>query len=117
MTVSTVQQLAELLSAFLTGALLAAAGLPFCALRHILPRFRPVCDIVFYTLAALVLFAAGQWCCGGVRLRFLAAAAAGAALCARLLRPIRRSADRLLARKRTDAEEQKEPRQKKVEKM
>ena len=116
MTVSTVQQLAELLSAILTGALLAVAGLPFCALRRILPRLRPVCDIVFYALAALVLFAAGQWCSGGIRLRFLVAAAVGAALCAGLLRPVRRSADRLLTRKRKSAEEEKEAPQKKVEK-
>ena len=116
MTVSTAQQLAELLSAFLTGALLALTGLPFRALRRILPRLRPVCDIAFYTLAALVLFAAGQWCSGGIRLRFLAAAAIGAALCAGLLRTVRCSADRLLTRKRKSTEEEKEPPQKKVEK-
>ena len=114
---STVQQLAELLSAFLTGALLAVAGLPFCALRRILPRLRPACDIVFYALAALVLFAAGQWCSGGVRLRFLVAAAIGAALCAGILRPVRHSVGRLLTRNRKSAEEQRKPPQKKVEKM
>lgn len=116
MTVSTVQQLAELLSAFLAGALLAVAELPYCVLRRTRPLLRPVCDIVFYALAALVLFAAGQWCSGGIRLRFLAAASAGAALCAGILRPVRRSADRLLARKRMSAEEQRERRQRKVEK-
>lgn len=110
------QQLAELLSAFLTGALLAVTELPFRALRRILPRLRTVCDVVFYALAALALFAAGQWFSGGIRLRFLAAAAVGAALCACLLRPVWRSANRLLVRKRKIREEQREPRQKKVEK-
>ena len=86
MTESTARQLFELLSAFLTGASIAILDLPFRLLRRICPRLGVLWDFLFYAIAGFLVFAAGQWCGGGVRLRFLTAALLGAALCAWVLR-------------------------------
>ena len=112
MTESTARQLFELAFAFLAGAALGAAELPFYVLRQAARRFGVLWDALFYALAGLVVFAAAQWCSGGVRPRFLAAAIAGCALCAHLLAPLRRSVHRLAERKREQREERRREREK-----
>ena len=99
MTESTARQLFELLSAFLTGVSIAILDLPFRLLRRICPRFGVLWDFLFYAIAGFLVFAAGQWCGGGVRLRFLTAALLGAALCAWVLRSLRSALRRAAARK------------------
>ena len=86
MTESTARQLFELLSAFLTGASIAILDLPFRLLRRICPRLGVLWDFLLYAIAGFLVFAAGQWCGAGIRLRFLTAALLGAALCAWVLR-------------------------------
>ena len=112
MTESTARQLFELAFAFLTGAVLGVAELLFYALRQTARRLGVLWDALFYALAGLVVFAAAQWCSGGVRPRFLAAAIAGSALCAHLLAPLRRSVRRLAERKREQREERRREREK-----
>lgn len=112
MTESTARQLFELAFAFLAGAALGAAELPFYVLRQAARRLGVLWDALFYALAGLVVFAAAQWCSGGVRLRFLVAAIAGSALCAYLLAPLRRSVRRLAERKRERRGEQRREREK-----
>ena len=107
MTESTARQLFELAFAFLAGAALGAAELPFYVLRQAARRFGVLWDALFYALAGLVVFAAAQWCSGGVRPRFLAAAIAGCVLCTYLLTPLRRPVSRLAERKREHREEQR----------
>lgn len=98
--------------AFLTGAVLGIAELPFYAFRQLLPRLGALWDALFYALAGLAVFAAGQWCGGGVRLRFLAAAVIGGALCARLLAPLRAAVSRLAEGKRAHREERRQRKEK-----
>ena len=105
MSESTARQLFELTFAFLTGAAMGTAQLPVYALRQIFPSLAALWDAVFYALAGVAVFAAGQWCSGGVRLRFLTASVAGWALCAYLLTPLRRPVRRLAERKRERREE------------
>lgn len=112
MTESTARQLFELAFAFLTGAALGAAQLTFYLLRQLLPRLSALWDALFYALAGLAVFAAGQWCGGGVRLRFLAAAVIGGALCARLLALLRSAVSRLAERKRAHSEERRQRKEK-----
>ncbi len=112
MTESTARQLFELAFAFLAGAALGAAELPFYVLRQTVRRFGVLWDALFYALAGLVVFAAAQWYSGGVRPRFLVAAIAGSALCARLMVPLRRSVHRLAERKRERREERRRKREK-----
>lgn len=112
MTESTARQLFELAFAFLAGAVLGAAELPFYILRQVSCRLGVLWDALFYALAGLAVFAAAQWCSGGVRLRFLVGAAAGCALCAYLLAPLRRSVHRLAERKREQREEQRREKEK-----
>ena len=112
MTESTARQLFELAFAFLAGAALGAAELPFYVLRQAVRRFGVLWDALFYALAGLVVFAAAQWCSGGVRPRFLVAAITGSALCARLMVPLRRSVHRLAERKRERREERRRKREK-----
>ena len=99
MTESTARQLFELLSAFLTGASIAILDLPFRLLRRICPRLGVLWDFLFYAIAGFLVFAAGQWCGGGVRLRFLTATLLGAALCAWVLHSLRSALRRAAARK------------------
>ena len=105
MNESTARQLFELTFAFLTGAALGVMQLPVYVLRQVFRRLAALWDAVFYALAGLTVFAAGQWCSGGVRLRFLTAAIAGCALCAYLLTPLRCPARRIAERKREHREE------------
>ena len=67
MSESTARQLFELTFAFLTGAAMGTAQLPVYALRQIFPSLAALWDAVFYALAGVAVFAAGQWCSGGVR--------------------------------------------------
>ena len=76
-------------------------------LRQVFYRLAALWDVIFYALAGLAVFAAGQWCSGGVRPRFLTAAIAGCALCTYLLTPLRRPVRRLAERKREHREEQR----------
>lgn len=112
MTESTTRQLFELTFAFLTGAALGAAELPFYVLRQAARRFGVLWDALFYALSGLVVFAAGQWCSGGVHPRFLTAAIAGGALCAYLLTPLRRSVRRSAEQKRERREERRREKEK-----
>ena len=99
MNESTARQLFELLSAFLTGASLSVFDLPFYVLRQMCPRLGALWDLFFCTAAGFLVFAAGQRFGGGIRLRFLMAVLLGAALCARLLQPVRSGLRRAAARK------------------
>ena len=112
MSEPTARQLFELVFAFLTGAALGAAELPFYVLRQASRRLGALWDALFYALAGLTVFAAAQWCSGGVHPRFLTAAIAGGALCADLLSPLRRSVRRLAERKREQREEQRQGKEK-----
>lgn len=116
MSESTARQLFELTFAVLTGAALGIVYLPLYALRQMLPRLGALWDALFYALAGLAVFAAGQWCSGGVRLRFLIAAVVGAALCARLLSSLRAAVCRLAERKRQHMEERRRRKEKAREK-
>lgn len=87
---STARQLFELAFAFVTGAALGAMRFPVYILRQVFYRLTALWDVIFYALAGLAVFAAGQWCSGGVRPRFLTAAIAGCVLCTYLLTPLRR---------------------------
>lgn len=116
MSESTARQLFELTFAFLTGAAMGTAQLPVYALRQIFPSLAALWDAVFYALAGVAVFAAGQWCSGGVRLRFLTASIAGWALCAYLLSPLRRRVCRLAERKREHREERRRRKEEEREK-
>ena len=107
MSESTARQLFELAFAFVTGAALGAMRFPVYVLRQVFYRLAALWDVIFYALAGLVVFAAGQWCSGGVRPRFLTAAIAGCVLCTYLLTPLRRPVSRLAERKREHREEQR----------
>lgn len=116
MSESTARQLFELTFAFLTGAAMGTAQLPVYALQQIFPGLAALWDAFFYALAGMVVFAAGQWCSGGVHLRFLTASVAGWALCAYLLSPLRRRARRLAERKRERREERRRRKEEEREK-
>lgn len=90
MSESTARQLFELAFAFVTGAALGAMRFPVYILRQVFYRLAALWDVIFYALAGLAVFAAGQWCSGGVRPRFLTAAIVGCVLCTYLLTPLRR---------------------------
>ena len=90
-----------------TGAALGAMRFPVYVLRQVFYRLAALWDVIFYALAGLAVFAAGQWCSGGVRPRFLTAAIVGCALCTYLLTPLRRPVRRLAERKRKHSEEQR----------
>ena len=107
MSESTARQLFELAFAFMTGAALGVMRFPVYVLRQVFHQLAALWDALFYTLAGLAVFAAGQWCSGGVRPRFLTAAIAGCALCAWLLTPLRRPVRRIAERKREHREEQR----------
>ena len=98
MSESTARQLFELAFAFVTGAALGAMRFPVYILRQVFYRLAALWDVIFYALAGLAVFAAGQWCSGGVRPRFLTAAIVGCALCTYLLTPLRRPVRRLAER-------------------
>lgn len=116
MSESTARQLFELTFAFLTGAAMGTAQLPVYALQQIFPGLAALWDAFFYALAGMVVFAAGQWCSGGVHLRFLTASVAGWALCAYLLSPLRRRVRRLAERKREHREERRRRKEEEREK-
>lgn len=116
MSESTARQLFELTFAFLSGAAMGTAQLPVYALQQIFPGLAALWDAFFYALAGMVVFAAGQWCSGGVRLRFLTASVAGWALCAYLLSPLRRRVRRLAERKREHREERRRRKEEEREK-
>lgn len=80
MSESTARQLFELAFAFVTGAALGAMRFPVYILRQVFYRLAALWDVIFYALAGLAVFAAGQWCSGGVRPRFLTAALSDAPL-------------------------------------
>lgn len=104
---STARQLFELAFAFVTGAALGAMRFPVYILRQVFYRLTALWDVIFYALAGLAVFAAGQWCSGGVRPRFLTAAIVGCVLCTYLLTPLRHPVRRLAERKREHREEQR----------
>ena len=116
MSESTARQLFELTFAFLTGAAMGTAQLPVYALQQIFPGLAALWDAFFYALAGMVVFAAGQWCSGGVHLRFLTASVAGWALCAYLLSPLRRRVCLLAERKREHREERRRRKEEEREK-
>lgn len=116
MSESTARQLFELTFAFLTGAAMGTAQLPVYALQQIFPGLAALWDAFFYALAGMVVFAAGQWCSGGVHLRFLTASVAGWALCAYLLSPLRHRVRRLAERKRERREERRRRKEEEREK-
>ena len=116
MSESTARQLFELTFALLTGAAMGTAQLPVYALQQIFPGLAALWDAFFYALAGMVVFAAGQWCSGGVHLRFLTASVAGWALCAYLLSPLRRRVRRLAERKREHREERRRRKEEEREK-
>lgn len=107
MGVSTARQLFELAFAFVTGAALGVMRFPVYVLRQVFYRLAALWDVIFYALAGLAVFVAGQWCSGGVRPRFLTAVIAGCVLCTYLLTPLRRPVRRLAERKREHREEQR----------
>ena len=95
---------------------MGTAQLPVYALQQIFPGLAALWDAFFYALAGMVVFAAGQWCSGGVHLRFLTASVAGWALCAYLLSPLRRRVRRLAERKREHREERRRRKEEEREK-
>ena len=64
MSESTARQLFELAFAFVTGAALGAMRFPVYILRQVFYRLAALWDVIFYALAGLAVFAAGQWCSG-----------------------------------------------------
>ena len=104
---STARRLVGRACAFVTGAALGVMRFPVYILRQVFYRLAALWDVIFYALAGLAVFAAGQWCSGGVRPRFLTAAIVGCALCTYLLTPLRRPVRRLAERKREHREEQR----------